>query len=285
MRKIQSSDSPRLRVGRRIVAMKLTRDVRFSLTAKPPELPVTNSWAGWPTFVGLSPYVTLRVTVTGEVDRQTGYLCNITVIDGVVRDRVVPHVRSQWLAAKPGTLNAEGLLLESAQRVAAGLPQGVELAAMEVLATPYLVYAYDCGAPDMVSLTQTFEFAAAHRLFCPQLTEERNKTTFGKCMNPNGHGHNYRLEVTVRGKPDETTGVVLPVGELESVVKDRVLDAFDHKHLNEDCDAFRDLNPTVENIVRVIWSKLEGRFGAARLECVRVWETSKTAATYRGEGR
>ncbi|NLU22175.1 MAG: 6-carboxytetrahydropterin synthase [Phycisphaerae bacterium] len=131
-------------------------------------------------------------------------------------------------------------------------------------------------------MTQSFEFAAAHRLHCADMSEARNYEIFGKCNNPNGHGHNYQLEVTVAGRPDPATGHVIPLRQMEEIVNERVINRFDHKHLNQDCPEFRTLNPSVENITRVIWGLLEGQFGAARLARVRVWETAKTYAEYEG---
>ena len=138
----------------------------------------------------------------------------------------------------------------------------------------------------MVTITQSFEFAAAHRLYVPDLSEEENRRVFGKCTNPNGHGHNYVLEVTLAGEPDPGSGTLVDLPVFEAAVKERVIDRFDHKHLNLDCPEFARLNPTVENITRVIWDLLEDAFGpstAGRLRTVRVWETPKTFAEYRGE--
>ena len=130
----------------------------------------------------------------------------------------------------------------------------------------------------MVSVTESFEFAASHRLYCPSMSEEENRALFGKCANPNGHGHNYVVEVTVRGTPDPTTGRIVDIQEMESIVKEQVVDRFDHKHLNLDCPEFADLNPSVENITTVIWELLDGQLEPARLSKIRVWETPKTYA-------
>ncbi|MBP7936663.1 MAG: 6-carboxytetrahydropterin synthase [Phycisphaerae bacterium] len=134
----------------------------------------------------------------------------------------------------------------------------------------------------MVDIQQSFEFSAAHRLHCATMSDEENRRVFGKCNNPNGHGHNYGLEVMVTGEPDPSTGVLLPIESLEDIVKQRVIDRLDHKHLNRDCPEFAAVNPSVENIARTIWGLLEGRMGPARLKRVRVWETPKTCAEYEG---
>lgn len=132
----------------------------------------------------------------------------------------------------------------------------------------------------MVEVTQTFEFSASHRLHVPALSEEDNLRTFGRCNNPAGHGHNYRLEVTVAGAVSEKTGRVVSLPEFEAVVKREVIDRFDHKHLNSDTEEFAALNPSVENMARTIWGLLAGKVAPARLRRVRVWETAKTYAEY-----
>ena len=135
----------------------------------------------------------------------------------------------------------------------------------------------------MVLLTQSFEFSASHRLSCEGLTDEDNRRLFGKCSNPNGHGHNYVLEVTIAGDPDFRTGVVIDIAALDRIVGERVIEPLDHKNLNVECPEFASLNPTVENIARVIFRRLSDALGDRRLVSVRVWETPKTYAEYAGE--
>ena len=134
----------------------------------------------------------------------------------------------------------------------------------------------------MVHLTQSFEFSASHRLYCADFTDEENRRVFGKCSNPNGHGHNYVVEVTVAGTPDAATGTIIDEPHFERTVKDLVIDRLDHQHLNLDCDEFKSLNPSVENIARVIWNRLDGAFQRGQLAAVRVWETPKTYAECTG---
>ncbi|NOS99093.1 MAG: 6-carboxytetrahydropterin synthase [Phycisphaerales bacterium] len=132
-------------------------------------------------------------------------------------------------------------------------------------------------------MTYAFEFSAAHRLYCASLNAEENRRLFGKCANPNGHGHNYVLEVTVRGIPDAASGVLIGLDALARIVNERVIERFDHKHLNLDCAEFAELNPSVENIARVIFEKLNGAFEPAALDCIRVYETPKTWAECRAD--
>jgi 6-pyruvoyltetrahydropterin/6-carboxytetrahydropterin synthase len=261
--------------------MRLTREVRFSLTREAPGGGITNSWGGWPACDTLAPYVLLRATVSGVVDSRTGYLCNISLIDRAVREQVIPLLREHWLTAAEAPPTCLRLLRLAAPVLAEALPSSVTLVALELRPTPYLAHALSLEGLSMITVTQSFEFAAAHRLFCPQMSEAENREIFGKCTNSNGHGHNYVVEVTVSGEPDERSGVVIDVGRLERTVKERVIDVFDHRHLNDDCAEFADLVPSVENITRVIWDKLEGQFEPAQLASVRVYETPKTYAELR----
>jgi 6-pyruvoyltetrahydropterin/6-carboxytetrahydropterin synthase len=268
--------------------MRLMREIRFSAGSAARE-PVTNSWAGWPSADGVRPYLTLRATVAGKPDPVTGYLCNIKHIDRLLRERTIPLVsRVLQTEGRPSggsdglQVTGESLLLAIARDLAPHPPDRTRWVDWQLWLTPFLSYRVDAGEPGMIEVTQSFEFAAAHRLHCPELSDEENRAVFGKCNNPSGHGHNYQLEVTVAGRPDPETGLLLLLREFEGIVKERVIDRFDHKHLNDDCSEFRDLNPSVEHIARVIWSLLDGRFAPARLAKVRVWETPKTCAEYDG---
>jgi 6-pyruvoyltetrahydropterin/6-carboxytetrahydropterin synthase len=266
--------------------IRLTREVRFSVDrdwAGRVEFtrPVTNSWGGWPSAVGLVPYLRLRATVAGEPDPVTGYLVNIAAIDKLLRQQAIPYAAAA-LRRHGWRLSAERLLQDVWRSIVRETPPGAALAALELLATPCLRFTVTREDPDMVLLTQQFEFSAAHRLHCPELSDDENRRTFGKCNNPNGHGHNYLLEATVAGPPDARTGSVLPLPRFEQLVKERVVDVLDHKHLNDDTEAFRTVNPSVENIARVIWELLAPHVAPARLHCIRVYETPKTWAEYAG---
>jgi 6-pyruvoyltetrahydropterin/6-carboxytetrahydropterin synthase len=135
----------------------------------------------------------------------------------------------------------------------------------------------------MVYVTRRVSFSAAHRLYNPSWTEERNQQVFDKCANPNGHGHNYVLEVTVAGTPDPETGYVIDLKVLAKVLEEEILAKVDHKHLNYDVDFLRGVNPTVENLAIAFWRILEDKLPAGRLYAVRVYESENNYAEYRGE--
>ena len=224
----------------------------------------------------------LRAVVTGPVDERTGYLCDLKSIDRMLCDTVIPRLyeRTTTTNGKPGAVAPA--LAAVFDLAAQSCAEPVSLVSLQLMVSPFLSFTVMEGEPQMVSVTRTFEFCAAHRLGGKDLTDEENRRIFGLCGNPNWHGHNYLLEVTVRGTPDERTGTIVNPPDFVAAVRERVLDAVDHKNLNLECREFASLNPSVENMARVIWKRLDGAFGAARLASIRVWETSKTYAEYTG---
>jgi 6-pyruvoyltetrahydropterin/6-carboxytetrahydropterin synthase len=107
-----------------------------------------------------------------------------------------------------------------------------------------------------VTVSRKAHFNAAHRLYRKDWSMEKNQEVFGKCNNPNFHGHNYELIVSVTGEVDKETGYVIDTKILSDLIKEHIEDAFDHKNLNEDVPEFKDLNPTAEYIAYIIWNKL-----------------------------
>jgi len=132
-----------------------------------------------------------------------------------------------------------------------------------------------------ISLTRRYRFAASHRLHNAKFSDAENQRLYGKCNNPFGHGHNYLVEVTLTGPVDPATGMIANLGELDPYVEREVIEAFDQKYLNEEVPEFRMEVPTTENVVREIYRRLEA-FPAARLERVRIEETSKNSSEYEG---
>jgi 6-pyruvoyltetrahydropterin/6-carboxytetrahydropterin synthase len=134
---------------------------------------------------------------------------------------------------------------------------------------------------DQASVTRRYQFAAAHRLHTDLLSEEQNWKVFGKCNNPNGHGHNYVLFVTVRGPIDPQTGCVIDAAELDRIVRDTVVARFDHQDLNHD-PAFAGRTTTGENLVLLIWDLLVVTLPAGQLEKVGLIETRDNYFEYAG---
>ncbi|GHO43889.1 6-carboxy-5,6,7,8-tetrahydropterin synthase [Ktedonospora formicarum] len=133
----------------------------------------------------------------------------------------------------------------------------------------------------MVYLTRRVTFSASHRLWSNHLSEEENYIVYDKCANPNGHGHNYILEVTVRGEPDRKTGMVLNLTDMKRIVNEQVIDLVDHKHLNYDVPWLEEVIPTTEMLVIKFWERLEPAF-AGLLYDVTLHETENNQASYRG---
>ena len=132
-----------------------------------------------------------------------------------------------------------------------------------------------------VELGRRYQFAASHRLHTDKLSEEENRRVFGKCSNPYGHGHNYKLEISLAGEIDESTGMIANLADLDVFVEREILEPFDYKSLNEDVAAFRDVVPTTENLCMEIYRRLS-RFPGARLKRVRIQETSNNSFEYTG---
>jgi len=135
----------------------------------------------------------------------------------------------------------------------------------------------------VVYLTRKAEFSASHLYHNPAFSPEENQRIFGKCNNPNGHGHNYVLEVTVKGEVDTTTGFVVDLKQLKDLMNREVLDALDHRFLNKEIPEFFTLIPTTENIAVVCWQRLAPRLTTAKLHRVRVYETPDLFADFYGE--
>ncbi|HET6567496.1 MAG TPA: 6-carboxytetrahydropterin synthase [Rhodothermales bacterium] len=134
-----------------------------------------------------------------------------------------------------------------------------------------------------VYVTRTMRFNAAHRLHNPQKSDEWNRQTYGKCNNPNWHGHNYVLTVTVAGEPDPETGYVVDLSELKRIVDERVVSKVDHANLNLDVDFLQGTIPSTENFAVAIWRQLENALPAGRLYRIHLQETDNNAVEYRGE--
>ena len=133
-----------------------------------------------------------------------------------------------------------------------------------------------------IELGRRYKFSASHRLHNPQMSAEENERVYGKCNNPYGHGHNYVLEVNVSGEVNPATGMIANLSDLDEFVRREVIERFDQKSMNEDMSEFRGKVPTTEIVCMEIFERLK-KFPQARLERVRVEETSNNAFEYAGE--
>ena len=146
------------------------------------------------------------------------------------------------------------------------------------------------AAAGPVEITHAFEFSASHRLHNPELSEGENRALFGMCNNPHGHGHNYVVEVTLRGQPDPRTGMLMDLNVLSKIVRERVFERVDHKHLNHDVPFLAGKITTAENLAIALWSELEPtierspKSDGCKLHRIRVRESRHNSAEYHGPG-
>jgi len=134
----------------------------------------------------------------------------------------------------------------------------------------------------IVTVSRKAHFNAAHRLYRKDWSDDKNAQVFGKCSNPNFHGHNYELIVSVTGKINKETGFVIDMKILKDIIKEEIEDAFDHRNLNVEIEEFKDLNPTAENIVIVIYNKIRPRLDTLLDLEVVLYETPRNFVTYSG---
>jgi 6-pyruvoyltetrahydropterin/6-carboxytetrahydropterin synthase len=256
---------------------RLTREVRFAVNTVPDEQldgKPTNSFGGFPSLTGLGHYFTLRATLVGPLDSTSRYLRNIKEVDRAVRTHAIPFVDR---AVRDGTFGAGSGVVRQLFDLLKNRWPGARLEQLSLALSPFQSWRVLAEELPMVRLSQKFEFSASHRLHNPGLSDEVNVQTYGKCNNPNGHGHNYELQVTLAGTPS-ASGVIVDVPTMERVVNEAVIDRFDHKNLNLELPEFKDVIPTVENIAMTIYQLLKPRF--ASLASVTVWETPKTWCEY-----
>jgi len=284
--------------------VELCRTLRFCLNdpepgaeghrAEPPAK--RNTFSAFPPMRGLGRYYELDLCCVGEPDPVTGYFINIREIDDAARRHCLPRLQQAVHAGASGGSGASGGAGGSGGASAPlgellrGMFQAVDPAldhtvfSLSLRLTPWYRLEIRRPAMDRVILRQQYEFAAAHRLHVDELSDEENRAVFGKCNNPSGHGHNYRLEVAVAA-PIDAEGRILDVELLDAVVDQTVIERYDHKHLSVDVPEFAGRNSSVEHIAQSIYRLLLDPIAGlgAALEEVRVWETSKTVCVYRGD--
>ncbi|MFN0097464.1 MAG: 6-carboxytetrahydropterin synthase [Gemmatimonadaceae bacterium] len=134
----------------------------------------------------------------------------------------------------------------------------------------------------IVSITRLVRFNAAHRVYNPSLSDEENQRLFGKCNNPNWHGHNYMMEVTVEGEVEAKTGFVVNLADIKKIVEREIVDVIDHKNLNLDVPFMSGTIPSTENLVLACWRILAPAIAPARLSKLKLWETENQYVEYDG---
>ena len=135
----------------------------------------------------------------------------------------------------------------------------------------------------MIFITRKHEFCASHRLYNPDFSDAKNQATFGLCNNPNGHGHNYVMEVTLSGEVSLETGMVFDLKALKKLVQEEIIDKVDHKNLNVDVDFLSETIPTAENLAIKFWEVLEPKIQTGRLHEVKLYESERNFVVYKGK--
>lgn len=268
--------------------VRLNRTVRFAVNPPGTDAPTDdpNGFGGKPSMRGLGRHYELTVACLGETHPDTGYLVNIKDIDRAARTTVIPAIVDACHTApatEPMTMLPD--LLPALDGALGGIVKGL---------TWHLTPTYSVHSEKetlrVIILRQSFDFAASHRLHVAALSDEENRAVFGKCNNPSGHGHNYRVEPTVAVDLDKawaSGGAPFGLAQLERLVESHVIERFDHTYLNTDTQDFGDagVNPSVEHIAKRCYELLASEIdaassGTAELRSVTVWETDRTSATY-----
>lgn len=247
----------------------------------------------------------VEIRVAGPVNSDTGMVVNLKDLKAILNEEVIKPLDFRNLNRQVPFFSERLPTLENLSRFLwEGLKSQIdalslELTGLRVRESAELYVDYFGGAPDnsrgasenkkgfidmSVYLTRRYDFPAGHRLHNPAWSDEENVRVFRRCNNPNGHGHNYELEVTVVGVPDERLGMVTDLHALDELVQCVILDRVDHRNLNVDVDFMQGLIPTAENIVRAIWRELSPEIPPpARLSRLRLVETPNNAAEYWGD--
>lgn len=223
----------------------------------------------------------LDVTVDGRVDEATGMVVNIKTIDDILKATIIRQFDQRSIndeiphfLAVPSTMENLLTYLAGQLLIPGVLPAEVTLTHLRLEEMPLLWAELSLqNESRFMTLNRVYEFAASHRLHAPSLSDERNIELFGKCNNPNGHGHNYVLEVAVAGEPDPVTGMLADLGALDEAVKREVVDRYDHKNLNEDIPEFQGRPTSSEIVAQEIFTRLKTVL--PNLHRIRLHETAR----------
>ena len=263
---------------------KLARQVRFSINPfLSEESGGFNSFASKPAGEGLAIFLELSVEVFGDTSADTGFVVNVVDIDRGVREFVVPlfaeRIKQDFGQGRHIGLSVLAELLRSSWSRLSDKFSPATLSKLNLKLNPFRRIAVSSKDMEMVYFCEKFEFAAMHKLWNDDFSEQKNFEVFGKCANPTGHGHNYIVEIAIKMP---ATRDEFHIGDFERTIDDELIKLLDHRNLNVDVEQFSRTNPTIENIAAFAWNKLIGKFGNANLHRVTVWETDKTYCTYYG---
>ena len=270
--------------------MFLTRKMRFSAAhlCRNTELTNAKNWRGYSDCSSGKEYCHNYLgefTFSGPVDPLTGVVLNLGEIKKQLEKVITPVGLSH---SDPGSgfiddfVPTSEILIQILWKLLEKRIKICRLMSIRLHESPQRNVEF-IGDKSMIYVTRSVEFSAAHRLHSIRLSDEENIRIFGKCTRPHGHGHNYELAVTVGGAIDEATGVVIEMGRFDDILQREVLDRYDHRHLNHDVEEFQSINPTSEELLRVIWKRLAPLFTKPVLYKLRLVETSNNVFEYFGE--
>jgi len=241
-----------------------------------------NSYGGRPCGEGLCLFFELSVGLAGQADKDTGFVVNVMDIDRVVREHAVPvfaeNIKKAFEDGRRLTISETAGLLASLRDILKNKFDGAILIELGLQLNPYRNIAFDCEDMKMYYFSEKFDFAAMHKLWNEQFSEQKNFEVFGKCANPAGHGHNYVIEVTIKTPADTD----ICIGDFEQVIDGEFVKLVDHKNLNADVASLAGINPTIENLAEFAWERLNNKFDSAKLHSVSIWESDRTFCTYYG---
>jgi 6-pyruvoyltetrahydropterin/6-carboxytetrahydropterin synthase len=228
-------------------------------------------------------FFSLWVELGGRIDEQTGFVVNLSDIDAVCRENAVPlidkAVKATFKRGENISLTAITGILKDCRDAVTGRFLPAKVVSMALNINPYRNVKIFTENENVIHYSEKFEFAAMHKLWNDSFSEQENFAAFGKCANPAGHGHNYIVEVRVEIAGAEK----FRQGDFQHIVDQNLIELLDHKNLNADVEYFKTNNPTVENITTFAWDKLVGKFDAAMLEEITIWENDRAYCSYRGQ--
>lgn len=260
----------------------LHREVRFCINPDHSQ-DGSNGYNARPAMSGLGRYYEITLSCDGKPDPTTGYLVDIHALDRVAREQLIPHI-AHICDQAPET---DPVSIMPALWKLASQNLEHQLRSIDWALTPATTMTMNSETQtNSVLIRRRYEFSASHRLHAESLDDETNRRIFGKCNNPNGHGHNYRVEPAIQLPITRDCSLSAPA--IDDLVEQQILSELDHKHLNIDCAAFDESSggvmPSVENIARYCYEQLshgvQSIAPGARLQSVTVWETDRTSCTY-----
>jgi len=264
--------------------VKLARQIRFAVSPFEASIEGSNSYCAKPTADGLSLFFAIWIELKGIVDKDTGFVVNVSDIDKIVRKKAVKifdeFIKQKFRLKKQVSFEQIGQLLSQVWKTIEKnfLPAKIDSLTLELMPKRKIAIKERMG--NMLYISEKFEFAASHTLWNNRFSDKENERVFGKCANRKGHGHNYIVEVTIK---KSAKGKTLCAGDFENIVEKEFIRLVDHKNLNADVEHFKKVNPTVENIAQFAFKCLKAKLKPLQLDCVTVWENDRTFCSFRAD--